>query len=165
MLLEVESVDIRVSLNQIVFKLGNNITFYSRLLEGNYPDAARLIPNMYNTKIITNRDILLKSIDRASLLSHLGRSNVIQAKITKNTLVISSNSPEIGEVEEEISDILIEGDELTISFNPDYMKEALKSFEDDKIQIDFKSALEPIVIKPVDDTGDFIQLITPVRTY
>ena len=165
MLDEVETVDVRVAENQVIFQLGDNIVFYSRLLEGNYPDASRLIPTEKRTTITINARDLLQTIERAALLSHEGRSNVIQFMISDDRSMISSNSPEIGRVEEQIFAAETAGDELTISFNPDYMREALKSFGDEQIQIGFKTPLDPFTLVPTNNETNFIQLITPVRTY
>jgi len=165
MLDSVESVEVRVSENQVVFQLGDDTMFYSRLLEGNYPDASRLIPTEKRTTLTINSRDLLQTIERAALLSHEGRSNVIQFSVSDDRSSISSNSPEIGRVEEEIFAAATAGDELTISFNPDYMREALKSFGDEEIQIGFKTPLDPFTLVPTNNETNFIQLITPVRTY
>ncbi|NEZ90154.1 DNA polymerase III subunit beta [Weissella paramesenteroides] len=165
MLDEVENVDVRVAENQVIFQLGENTTFYSRLLEGNYPDASRLIPTEKRTTLTINARDLLQTIERAALLSHEGRSNVIQFAITSEKSLISSNSPEVGRVEEQIFAAETAGDDLTISFNPDYMREALRSFGDEQIQIGFKTALDPFTLVPTNNETNFIQLITPVRTY
>ncbi|AIG64943.1 DNA polymerase III subunit beta [Weissella tructae] len=165
MLDTVESVEVRVSENQVVFQLGDDTLFYSRLLEGNYPDASRLIPTEKRTTLTINSRDLLQTIERAALLSHEGRSNVIQFTVSDDRSSISSNSPEVGRVEEEIFAAETAGDELTISFNPDYMREALKSFGDEEIQIGFKTPLDPFTLVPTNNATNFIQLITPVRTY
>ncbi|KRN74454.1 hypothetical protein IV73_GL000346 [Weissella kandleri] len=165
MLEAVETVEIQVATNQVIFKLGPNTTFYSRLLEGNYPDASRLIPTEKRTTLTINARELLQTIDRAALLSHEGRSNVIQFDISGDRSIISSNSPEVGKIEEEIFAAETAGDALTISFNPDYMRDALKTFGDEEIQIGFKTALDPFTIVPTNNEHNFIQLITPVRTY
>lgn len=165
MLDTVESVEVRVSENQVVFQLGDDTLFYSRLLEGNYPDASRLIPTEKRTTLTINSRDLLQTIERAALLSHEGRSNVIQFAVSDDRSSISSNSPEVGRVEEEIFAAETAGDELTISFNPDYMREALKSFGDEEIQIGFKTPLDPFTLVPTNNATNFIQLITPVRTY
>lgn len=165
MLEEVETVEIRVAENQIIFQLGANTLFYSRLLEGNYPDASRLIPTEKRTTLTINARELAQTIDRAALLSHEGRSNVIQFSISSNSSMISSNSPEVGKVEEEIFAAETAGDEITISFNPDYMKDALRTFGDTEIQIGFKTPLDPFTLVPTNNAMNFIYLITPVRTY
>ncbi|MBS0948784.1 DNA polymerase III subunit beta [Weissella minor] len=161
----VETVDVRVAENQVIFQLGENTVFYSRLLEGNYPDASRLIPTEKRTTLTINARDLLQTIERAALLSHEGRSNVIQFMVSDSRSTISSNSPEVGRVEEEIFAAQTSGYELTISFNPDYMREALKSFGDEEIQIGFKTPLDPFTLVPTNNETNFIQLITPVRTY
>ena len=45
------------------------------------------------------------------------------------------------------------------------MREALKSFGDEEIQIGFKTPLDPFTLVPTNNETNFIQLITPVRTY
>jgi DNA polymerase-3 subunit beta len=165
MLDEVESVEVRVAENQVIFQLGANTTFYSRLLEGNYPDASRLIPTEKRSTLTINARDLLQTIERAALLSHEGRSNVIQFTVSGDKSMISSNSPEVGRIEEQIFAAETSGDDLTISFNPDYMRDALKSFGDEQIQIGFKTALDPFTLVPTNNATNFIQLITPVRTY
>jgi DNA polymerase-3 subunit beta len=165
MLEDVETVEVRVAENQVMFQLGANTVFYSRLLEGNYPDASRLIPTEKRTTLTINARDLLQTIERAALLSHEGRSNVIQFTVGDDKSMISSNSPEVGRIEEQIFAAETSGDDLTISFNPDYMRDALKSFGDEQIQIGFKTALDPFTLVPTNNATNFIQLITPVRTY
>ena len=71
----------------------------------------------------------------------------------------------MGNVEEELQFDAITGQELAISFNPDYMGDALKSFGGVKVKLAFTSPLRPFTLVPVDDQANFVQLITPVRTF
>ncbi|GAA2851539.1 DNA polymerase III subunit beta [Pediococcus damnosus] len=156
----------RISENQVLFTLGDT-AFYSRLLEGNYPDTSRLIPKEANTKLEFNAPALLAAIERASLLSHESRNNVVKLTIAteNNQVVISGNSPDVGNVEEQLDAKAVEGEDLEISFNPDYMKDALRSFGQTEILVSFTSALRPFTLVPTEDKENFIQLITPVRTF
>ena len=52
---------------QVLFKT-DDVLFFSRLLEGNYPDTSRLIPDEYKTNVTINGKSLLQAIDRASFL-------------------------------------------------------------------------------------------------
>ncbi|MGY3766783.1 DNA polymerase III subunit beta [Vagococcus vulneris] len=149
--------------NQVLFKT-DNMLFYSRLLEGNYPDTNRLIPTSFNTEIKFNVPELLSAIDRASLLSHEGRNNIVKLSIDSETVTIYGNSPEIGNVEEVLSYLSVSGEAIDISFNPDYMKDSLKSFGSIDVIIKFISPIRPFTLQPADGDIDFIQLITPVRT-
>ncbi|MFV0558903.1 MAG: DNA polymerase III subunit beta [Enterococcus sp.] len=156
-------VEISIMENQVLFQT-ENMLFYSRLLEGNYPDTNRLIPSTFNTEIEFNVPSLLQAIERASLLSHEGRNNIVRLAITENEATLYGNSPEIGKVEEALSYESVIGDPLEISFNPDYMKAALRAFGDMSITIKFISAIRPFTLEPTTGEAEFIQLITPVRT-
>lgn len=156
-------IEISIMENQVLFKT-DNMLFYSRLLEGNYPDTNRLIPTAFNTEIEFSVPAFLSAIERASLLSHEGRNNIVKLSIKSDEVILYGNSPEVGKVEEALVYEKVTGDPLDISFNPDYMKAALRAFGDINITIKFISAIRPFTLEPTDGDGDFIQLITPVRT-
>ncbi len=80
-------------------------------------------------------------------------------------MTIYGNSPDVGNVEEDLEPKNLEGNQLEISFNPDYMKDALRSFSQSTINIDFTSALRPFTLTPTEDSDSFVQLITPIRTF
>ncbi|GEK05205.1 DNA polymerase III subunit beta [Schleiferilactobacillus harbinensis] len=162
----VDTIDVRIAENQVLFLLGNT-AFYSRLLEGNYPDTQRLLPTEHTTAMTVAAASFQAAIERASLLSHESRNNVVRLVLTpeKNTAVLSSTSPDVGTVQEEIAFKALTGDTLDISFNPDYMKDALRVVGQSDVTMDFTSALRPFTIQPTEDTSQFIQLITPIRTF
>lgn len=149
---------------QVLFKTGN-VLFYSRLLEGNYPDTSRLIPNESKTTILVNSKSLLQAIDRASLLAREERNNVVRfSALSSGFIEVSSNSPEIGNVEEQIQAEEIDGEELKISFSAKYMMDALKAIDGQDVRILFTGAMRPFILKSVHDDS-ILQLILPVRTY
>lgn len=159
-----DTVDIRVTQNQVLFRT-KNLYFLSRLLDGNYPETSRLIPDQSKTTIHLNTKDLLHTIDRASLLAREDRNNVVKLSTNENgTLDITSNSPEIGNVSEEITVKSIEGEELKISFSSKYMMDALKAIDSDEVKIEFTGAMRPFILRPANGEP-IIQLILPVRTY
>ncbi|WP_461240081.1 DNA polymerase III subunit beta [Paucilactobacillus sp. N302-9] len=161
-----DEIQMRIAENQVLFLFGDTM-FYSRLLEGNYPETNRLIPETSDTTIQINASQLLAAIERASLLSHESRNNVVKLSLDTDTKAakLSGNSPDVGNVEEEINGETLNGADLEISFNPDYMKDALRSFGQTDITISFTSALRPFTLVPTQDQENFVQLITPVRTF
>jgi DNA polymerase III subunit beta len=159
-----ESVDIVITDQQVLFKI-RNVLFYSRLLEGNYPDTSRLIPSEYKTSITVNGRSLLQAIDRASLLARDERNNIVRFSADESQVIeISSNSPEVGKVEELLEAINLSGEELKISFSAKYMMDALKAIDGQDVSIHFTGAMRPFILKSVDD-DTILQLILPVRTY
>lgn len=160
---EEEVITICIMDNQVLFET-KTMKFYSRLLEGAYPDTNRLIPTSFNTTIEFEGKEFLSAIDRASLLSHEGRNNIVRLHIASEGVILYGNSPEIGKVEESLNYNQVSGEPLDISFNPDYMKAALRAFGDTTIKIQFISAIRPFILEPSEGQGEFVQLITPVRT-
>ncbi|EOT39160.1 DNA polymerase III subunit beta [Enterococcus columbae] len=158
-----EFVEIAIMDNQVLFTTAT-MKFYSRLLEGNYPDTRRLIPTNFETSIEFSVPQFLQAVERASLLSNEGRYNIVRLSITEAGVVLYGRSPEIGKVEEKLNYEKVEGEPIEISFNPDYMRQALRAFGDTNIVIHFISAVRPFTLEPTEGNGGFIQLITPVRT-
>lgn len=158
-----DEIEVAIAENQILFKTEDTL-FYSRLLEGNYPDTDRLIPDSSTTEVKVDAQILLGAVERASLLSHEGKNNVVKLSVKDHTVEITGNSPEVGRVNEQVSTHSIDGEDMDISFNPDYLKAALTTFGAVDITIKLISTLRPFVLVPTEDAHEFIQLITPIRT-
>ena len=163
---EIDTITLQISENQALFTFDETL-FYTRLLEGLYPDTSRLIPKESTTAMEFEAPELLASIERASLLSHAGRNNVVKLTINAaaKKAIITGDSPEVGNVEEVVVTKDIQGEDLEISFNPDYLKDALRSFGHTAIKMEFTSPLRPFTLVPTEDQENFIQLITPVRTF
>ncbi|MER2108808.1 MAG: DNA polymerase III subunit beta [Solibacillus sp.] len=157
-------VQIAITNQQVLFK-ADNVLFFSRLLEGNYPDTSRLIPEDYQTNLTINGKALLQAIDRASLLAREDRNNVVRFEtLENNTVKISSNSPEIGKVEELIQVEALEGEDLKISFSAKYMMDALKAIDSQDVVIEFTGTMRPFILRGAEDDS-ILQLILPIRTY
>lgn len=156
--------DIVVAANQILVK-SNHILFYSRLLEGTYPDTTRIIPASSKTEIVMKTKDFLQAIERASLLSREGKTNVVRlATLSDGNVEITSNAPEIGRVTETVAPGSMTGEDLKISFNAKYMMDALRSIDSAEIRTSFSGPMSPFVIRPTDHDW-MLHLILPVRTY
>ena len=158
-----EDVEINFSQNQVLFKYGH-LRFISRLLEGNYPDTSRLFPENFETKLVINNNEFLKAIDRVSLLALEGGNSAIKMTIDNSRVLLSSNSPEIGNVEEEVGALNLEGEPLQISFNSRYMMDALRAIPEEEVSIEFFGTMKPFTIQS-STSNDVVQLILPIRTY
>lgn len=160
--------DIKISIseNQILFEFENTL-FYSRLLEGNFPQTDRLIPKESTTELQFDAKELLASAGRASLLSEASRNNVVrlEIRVAENKVTLFGNSPEVGTVEEGVKVDSLSGEDLDISLNPYYLMDGLRAFGDAKIKMNFTTPLHSFTLKPVEDEENFIQLMSPVRTF
>ena len=162
-----DNVKIQFAGQQVLFTIGQT-SFYSRLIEGNYPDTSQLIPQESNTQVQFDAPYLLAAIERASLLSHASRNNVIKMDLNPEAgqVKITGNSSGVGKGHDNLKPKSISGKQLTISLNPDYLKDALRSLGPVTVNISFISPLRPFTLLPADDhKKSFVQLITPVRTF
>ena len=156
-------VSIIASDNQVLFKLGR-VLFYSRILDGTYPDTSRLIPQTFQTELVVNTRELTNAMDRANLLSREEKTNIVKLTIKEDqTLEISSSSSELGKVTETIASKSLSGELLRISFNSKFMLDALKVIDSEDVHLGFTGPMSPIIIRP-EDGPSLLQLILPYRT-
>lgn len=160
---DIETVEVFFSNNQMLFR-SEHISFYTRLLEGTYPDTDRLIPTEFNTTAIFDTAKLRQAMERARLLSNATQNGTVKLEITGGQVSAHVYSPEVGRVNEELDTLEVTGEDLVISFNPTYLIDALKAANSEQIKISFISPVRPFTLVPNTEEIDFIQLITPVRT-
>ena len=158
-----ENLEMHIFNNKVIFKF-DNIILMIRLINGNYPDTSKLIPDKFDISISVNLKDIFSAIDRASLFTSEYDKNTIKLELNKNIITISSNIPEIGHVEEKVIIDDNYDDIFKLSFSSKYMLDALRTFESDKIVFNFNGVEKPIIIKNSNDDG-VIQLILPVKTY
>ena len=156
-------IKIHIFNNKIIFMF-DTIIFMSRLINGSYPDTSKLIPEEFSTEIIVNLKDLYNSIDRASLLTNEADKNTVKLSIIDNKILLRSNIPEIGNVEEKLDIIESNNNDIKIAFSSKFMMDALKVMECDNVKLLFNGEIKPIIIKDASN-DDLIQLILPIRTY
>ena len=155
------SVTIRCSSKDIDFTF-DNIYIKTRLLSGDFPPFEKVIPR--EATIIARVDTaeLLAAIDRVGLISKETDYKTIKFTLGDNRLTLSSTSPEIGNAEESII-AAVEGGEIDISFNVNYLIEALKVIDTKVCVIKLSGRLKPADIREA-DRDEFIYIVTPIRT-
>lgn len=158
-----DEIEMHIFNNKVIFKF-NNIIMMSKLINGNFPDTNKLIPTEFETIIKVDINNYYNAIDRASLLTSEEEKNIINISIKKDNMLISSNIPEIGNVEEHLIINNEKNNDLNISFSSKYMIEAIKSFNCEEIEILFNGDIKPFILKNP-NSDDLVQLIVPIRTY
>ncbi|WP_424769350.1 DNA polymerase III subunit beta [Paenibacillus sp. sgz302251] len=156
-------VDILVTDNQVLFKLGN-VLFFTRILDGIYPDTSKIIPQTFKTELVLDTKNVMDAIDRAYLMSREEKTNIVRL-ITQedNSIEISSSSTELGRVTEQLEAKDFKGEPLRIAFNSKYMLDVLKVIDSEQLFIGFTGAMSPIIIRPMDHDYS-MYVILPYRT-
>lgn len=158
-----EMIEVTATDSQVLFRM-DRVLFYSRLLDGTYPDTSRIITHQYKTELIISTKALTDAIERAYLLSREEKTNIVRmATVEGGEIEVSSSSMEIGKVTEKVKPDHLAGEELRIAFNSRYMLDALKVIDQENIHIGFTGMMSPILIRPEKD-ADMLHLILPYRT-
>jgi DNA polymerase-3 subunit beta len=161
-----DPVEIYFGEHQIVFKLNETILF-SRLLEGQFPQFERVIPEKSDVVVKVEKESFLQALRRASLLA-LDRESpkLVKLNLKGNKISITANTQDVGQAYEEVkveTGKKTEKEEVTVAFNAKYWIDALSTLDFEKIRIELGSSTNPGVLKP--ETGDdFIYVVMPVRT-
>ena len=149
-----------------IFFTGKHILFefdktvvVSRLIEGEYFKIDQMLSSDYETKVTVNKKELLECIDRATLLVKEGDKKPIIISISDGNMELKINST-VGSMDEEI-DIIKQGKDIMIGFNPKFMIDALKVIDDEEIDIYLVNPKAPCFIRDIKEK--YIYLILPVN--
>jgi DNA polymerase-3 subunit beta len=132
-----------------------------RLVEGEFPDYRGVIPKQSRHQVRIARDDLLASIKRAAIFSN-ERYHGVKFALSAATLTVSSTSPEMGEASETL-DVDFKGEEFSIGFNANYVREALAvipSGED--VMLGISDDVSPGVLTTPSDSM-FTYVVMPMR--
>lgn len=145
--------------NQIFFGLGD-VEVSSRLIEGNYPNYAQVIPQEATTTVNLATEALLKGAKTASVLAR-DAANPVRLHVADSTLTLVAQTAEVGDSEAPLA-AAVTGEEIQIAFNAKYMLEVLNVLDCEEVQLSFNGALQPGVIRPA-GRDDYLCIIMPVR--
>ena len=145
-----------------------NMTFYTRLIEGEYIDFDRIILKTHKTFITVDRDRLLGALERAAVVTEeriIGSNRTpVRFAPEGDVLKIMANSS-AGSSYEEI-EIEHEGEDLIISFNNKYLIDAIRSCECERLRIEMTTVISSINIIPLDleEGSDELFFLLPIKT-
>ncbi len=154
-------ITIYTSDNQILFII-NSIEIVSRLIEGQYPDYKQIIPNKSKTKIIVNKNELIRAVKAASIFSKSEINDInLDFPSGKNNLVITSTSGMIGENITELTTTTT-GDDNGVVVNFKFLLDGLNNIDSDNVKIEVVNNSTPCVLKS-ENTNDYLYIIMPIR--
>jgi DNA polymerase III subunit beta len=165
-----KNVNIYFGQNQIIVSSINEeaeqsqIDFVSRLIEGEFPDYQAIIPVSHITSIVFSKKELLNHLKSASLFS--GKNNEVSIEIIKknSSMVIFSQSSDLGKYESELKLENMSGEDIKITFNYRFLIDGLSSIKDDKCMIEFSSDEGPGLLRAAND-ANFIYILMPIKKF
>lgn len=153
------SVRVHISERQISFSIAN-LLLTASLIEGEFPKYDRVIPQDFERRIVAPTAILAPAVRRAGIVARSDMNRVV-LKAHDDKLEISSRSGSVGRATEAVEAVL-EGDPIEIAFSSEYLADALDAIETEGVQIQMSGALDPAVIRPVDQ-DDYLCVVMPMQ--
>ena len=152
-------VELKIANNQIKFTFAD-IELISKLVEGKFPDYTRVVPKGYKNNFTVGRDQLLRSLQRAAIMTS-DKFKGVRCIVTPGSMKISSTNADQEEAVEEL-EIDYGGDSVDIGFNVTYLLDVLNNLKCDSVNIALGDANSSALIT-VPDNADFKYVVMPMR--
>jgi len=126
------SIELAVGTNHVRAQIGE-IRFTSKLIDGRFPEYARVIPSNPPKTVEADRENLRQALQRTAILSN-EKYRGIRLTARPDLLTLQAHNPEQEEAEDQV-EVSYKGEEVEIGFNVNYLLDALSAIEGDKVQI------------------------------
>ncbi len=152
-------VKIEIASNQVKLSFAD-IELISKLVEGKFPDYTRVVPKGYKNNFTLGRDQLLRSLQRAAIMTS-DKFKGVRCIVSPGSMKVSSTNADQEEAVEEI-EIDYSGDSVDIGFNVTYLLDVLNNLKCDSVNIALGDANSSALIT-VPENADFKYVVMPMR--
>ncbi len=137
-----------VSENQCALRFSCGVYISSRLVTGSFPDYEQIIPKEFVTHVVVLKEDLLRSFKKTNIF--LNKFRQVSLVLAENNITISSQNNEVGHTTDTIR-AQMEGEELTLSFNQQYIMDPLSHISDDSVKLSFAGIGRAMILQGVTD--------------
>lgn len=146
--------------DKLIFVKFGNYEFSSKLLEGQFPNYQKVIPENQSFNFAVNKVDLESALKRIDIMVDKKVSRIV-FNITPGTLTLYSPESELGKADEEIP-CRYGGNEITIALNSRYVSEPLRNIDTEYVVFEFTEAMKAITIRP-EPASDFFHIVMPMN--
>jgi len=137
----------------------------TRLLEGDLPKYRTLFPTEFNSVAVIETAPFVEAVKRVALVAE--RNTPVRLSFEQGVLILEAGSSDDAQAVERV-DAHLEGDDISIAFNPTFLLDGLSAIDSPVAQLSFTTSTKPALLsgKPaVDAEADeaYKYLIMPVR--
>jgi DNA polymerase III subunit beta len=159
------SVTVVLEEGQVSFLFGDR-RLTTRLIEGSFPNYRALLPDAHETSVVVDRAALAEALQRVAVVA-MGQANTpVTLTFSDGTVDLQAGAQEVGDAAEALP-AEIDGEGLTIAFNPAFLLSGLEATGTERIRIELRDGLKPAVLRPhveEDETTDELTyLLMPMR--
>jgi DNA polymerase III subunit beta len=152
-------IEIAVTEKSIFFRFGS-YKISSVLIEGQFPNYRKVIPESQKNKITLKRVDLLDALKRVAIFVEQKSRRTFFA-ISEGLIVLSSEESDLGTAREEFP-CDYHGPEATVALNYKYVEDPLKVMDSENISIEFTEANRAITVSP-DPAEDYFHVVMPMQ--
>jgi DNA polymerase-3 subunit beta len=152
-------IDIAVTEKSIFFRFGS-YKISSVLIEGQFPNYKKVIPESQKNMIIMKRTNLLDALRSVAIFVEQKSRRTFFA-VSDSIVVVSSEESDLGTAREEFS-CDYTGPEATIALNYKYVEDPLKVMQSENICIEFTESNRAITLSP-EPKEDFFHVVMPMQ--
>lgn len=156
---ETANVTITLGTNHIRATL-DNVTFSSKLIDGKFPDYERVLPKGGDKIVLSNREDLRHSLQRAAILSN-EKFRGVRLSLTPDLLRIQATNPEQEEAEDDLT-VEYAGASLEIGFNVQYLLDVLNALNSNTAKLTLGDSNSSALVQDADD-GSAVYVVMPMR--
>lgn len=137
----------------------------SLLVDGDYPKIRSLFPENTPIHATVQTSSLVEAVRRVSLVAE--RNTPVRLAFSEGQVTLDAGTGEDAQASESI-EATLDGDDITVAFNPHYLSEGLGAFSSTYVRFSFTSPPKPAVMSAQDDVAgedreDYRYLLMPVR--
>jgi DNA polymerase III subunit beta len=143
-----------------------DVMFFTRLIDGTFPDLKQIIPTNWNTRTVVSRDVVLDAARRAAIFAR-SANDVVKFEIAPPSesldmgqITITANAADTGDNRDDV-DAQVEGEPTQIAFNGRYLTDVLSVMKGAAVVFELQGANAAGVIKQ-EGTEEFVHVIMPM---
>ena len=146
---------------QVLFRAGE-VELVARLIDGNYPDYRKLIPQSFETAATLTKAEFVNITKVASLFARESAGSVVlSADAASESVWIRAVASQVGENDASATATVTGGGEVTL--NSRYLLDALQVMDGKNVQIRFNGKVEPVLLSDPDQ-DEYLHLIMPLKS-
>jgi len=131
----------------------SNFTFYTKLINGKFPDYARIIPKNKNYRILLNRELMIDSIKQIAIISH-----EIKIIFKPEKIVFESLNDDNIEAKTEIDFKTGLESDIYLAVNSRYILDFLSNIENSNFTLGFNDSGLPFTL----ENDNFMTIVMPI---
>ncbi|MFH1114906.1 MAG: DNA polymerase III subunit beta [Pseudomonadota bacterium] len=131
-----------------------------RLIDGDFPDYRKVIPEHGTTVIQAPHSQLLHTLRRVAILTS-DRNKGVNVNVSPGKMELTATHPDLGTARDVI-DVEYSGEEFFLIVNASYFIEAIGAIDTESVSIEFHEEGAPVILRPI-PSKDYFNLVMPMR--